>query len=111
MQNENCYAQIKEVARLKKTLEIKRILNQDKDACHKFFTTFNYCMSLMRNNFKEILTKSYFDVDYKFWWVDKYCQSSFYRLRAKAVYSFMNLFNTIYENFSHFYHNIVSDSK
>ena len=107
MQTENSYARIKEIACLKKKLEIRRVLKQDHEVCYKFFSTFDYCMNLLKKNFREILENSYFDVDYKFWWIDKYCQSSYYRMRAKAVNAFVSLFNIIYENFPHFARNIV----
>ena len=107
MQSENSYSQIKEIVSLKKSLEFKRFLRQYKDTCYKFFLTFDYCMNLMRNNFRDILVNSYFNVTYKFWWVDHYCKSSYYRMRARAVSAFVNIFNIIYENFPRFSRNIV----
>ena len=111
MQNGNSYTQIKEIVKLKKSLEMKQKMKLDKDECLKFFATYQYCMRRMRKNLRDILQNSYFDVRYKFWWVDEYCKSSFYRMRARAVSCFVNLFNTIYENFSYFSNNIVRDFK
>ena len=102
MKNENSYAQIKQIARLKNILEVKRNLNLEKDICSKFFLTYDYCLNSLKKKFRELLLNSYFELDYKFWWADTYSQSAYYRARAKAVISFVNLFNLIYENFPYF---------
>ena len=111
MQTQNCNAQIQEIVRLKKALQVKHDLRHDDKASKKFFSIYNYCLNSLKSNFREILLKSYFNVSYKFWWVDKYSQSAYYRRRAKAVISFVNLFNLIYENFSYFSRNVVCNSK
>ena len=60
---------------------------------------FNYVLGLMKKEYLFILTNSYFNNTYRFWWLDYYCKSSYYRKRVIAVNSFVSLFEMIYENF------------
>ena len=66
----------------------------------RFIGMFNYCTNLMKEEYLFILKNSYFNVTYRFWWLDYYCQSSYYRKRFTAVSSFVSLFEMIYENFT-----------
>ena len=65
-----------------------------------FLGVLNYCTGLMKEEHLEILKLSYFEVSYKFWWMDFYSKSSYYRKRFAAVSSFVSLFEMIYENFN-----------
>lgn len=43
--------------------------------------------------YKMIINKEFFYNDYKMWWVSLYTRSTFYRIRAQAVISFLEEFN------------------
>ena len=111
MKNDDSFTRIKQIVSLNESLQVKQKLGQDKALCRKFFSTLNYCLKSVKPSSREILLNSYFQRDYKFWWIDKYCKSSYYRMRTRAVHCFVNLFDTIYENFSYFSRNIIRASK
>ena len=69
-------------------------------AREKFLRMFERCLNLMKDEYLLILQNSYFSPSYKFWWMDYYCKSSFYRKRIIAITSFVALFEMIYENFN-----------
>ena len=80
----------------------KQFLNlKEKNKEHlKFLGMFNYCLNSMKEEYLFILQNSYLNISYKFWWLDYYCKSSYYRKRFTAVSSFVSLFEMIYENFN-----------
>ena len=108
MSNENLYQKLDEIIKTRNSLKARLFYKDVRSEYHKFDSVLNYCLKLMKSDYREIIFKSYFDCDYKFWWVDKYCKSSFYRMRIKAICSFVHLFTLIYENFNHFSDNIYS---
>ena len=76
---------------------------KEKDSHHlKFLGMFNYCKSHIKDEYLQILQKSFFNTNqtYQFWWMDYYSKSSYYRKRFIAVNSFVSLFEMIYENFN-----------
>ena len=79
---------------------------EGKQEYKKLLSIIRYCLNSLEYDYKEIIRSSYLNKNYKFWWTDHYCQSSYYRKRNKAVVSFVHLFNLIYENFDDFSANI-----
>ena len=89
-----------------------RLLTRDeKEELQKLNGILDYCLSSLKSDFQEILNESYFNVSYKFWWVDYYSKSAFYRRREKAITSFVSLFEMINENFISIPGIAFSDSK
>lgn len=66
----------------------------------KFNMVTKYCLESLHPEYKRIMESILFNHNYKYWWLDHYSQSSFYRKRNKALTSFVLLFETIYENFN-----------
>ena len=88
-------------AKMSKILETRKGYLKEKDNEEKsnFLSIFNYCVNSMKDEYLNILNQTYLNPSYQFWWLDYYCKSSFYRKRFVAVYSFVSLFEMIYENF------------
>ena len=92
-------------SRLQTIIDRKRRFNSENfrsDERKQLNAIIRYCLQLLKEEYRNILIKSYFECDYPFWWVDYYCKSSYYRKRIKAVTSFVLLFETIYEDPNHF---------
>ena len=70
-------------------------LNPNRD---KFLAVLSYCLNSLGEDYRLILRKSYFENCYKFWWLDYFCKSSYYRKRFIAISSFVRLYEMIYEN-------------
>lgn len=79
-------------------------LHSQKDVNERkeFLRIVSYCLDNLKDEYRLILYKSYFDNSFKFWWVDDYCKSSFYRKRFWAISSFVHLFEVVYEIFNDF---------
>ena len=108
MCDKEIYQKLNLIAKKKVVLQ-SRILSRDgKEEYRKYQAVVNYCLNALHFDYREIIVKSYLSPDYKFWWVDRYCKSSYYRKRIKAVNSFVRLYELIYENFRHFSNNIYS---
>lgn len=90
MEQQSIYSRFDEILKQRKILQNQRN--------NEFLNRFDYCLSLLKDEYKNILLESYIDVTYQFWWVDFYCKSSYYRKRIKAITSFVLLFETMYEN-------------
>lgn len=84
---------------LKKAEDTKDLINQEV-TINQFLNIFNYCLKSLRYEFQRIINKSFMNVKYKYWWVEEYSKSTFYRKRNKAITSFVRLFEFIYENFN-----------
>ena len=99
MRDYQIYSKIKRISDVRNEfLSVK-----EKDSDHlKYLGMFNYCKSLMKEEYLLILQNSFFNKNktYQFWWMDYYCKSSYYRKRFIAVNSFVSLFEMIYENFN-----------
>ena len=68
----------------------------------RFQSVFNYCLDRLHYDYRNILVNSFIDCRFKFWWMEFYSKSTFYRLRGKALTSFVSLFEMIYENIQDF---------
>ena len=91
-------------AELMKILDSRRtsLYEQNKEKFKVISRIFDYCLNSMSNEYRNVLDKTFINPSYKFWWVDYYSQSSFYRMRQKAVSSFVSLYMMIYENLNDF---------
>ncbi len=58
----------------------------------------DYCLSRLKDDFKEIIVKDFLENSYKYWWLESYSETNYYRKRFRAITAFVNLFNLIYEN-------------
>lgn len=91
-----------------KMLQIVNKLNELNKSSHthnssnKFSDVFNHVLESLHGEYKEIIQKTFVSKMFKFWWAGIYSKSSFYRLREKALRSFINLFEMIYENITDF---------
>ena len=72
----------------------------------QFFLIFNYCLNSLKDEYRTILNKTYFERDYEYWWLDYYCKSSYYRKRHWAIIAFVRLFELIYENVNDYSFNL-----
>ena len=81
--------------RLRKEVEDARKFNY-------FVSVFNFCLDHLEYEYRTILVKTYFKCQFKFWWVDIYAKTTFYRMRARALTNFVSLFELIYENIEDF---------
>ena len=106
MCDKEMYEKLDRILALKVRLQSHIYTTNGKREYRKYLATFNYCVNQLDTDYKEIFVETYVKRSFKFWWVDKYCKSSFYRKRIKAIYSFVLLFEMIYENFYHFSRNI-----
>ena len=52
----------------------------------------DYCYQSLSYEYQRLIKKCYFTKDFKFWWNDEYCKSSFYRKIKKAENAYMRLF-------------------
>ena len=93
MHDPKIYQKFNEILEAKKVNKI--MPNQD-----EFYAIISYCLNSLHEEYQLILNKSYFENSYKFWWIDYFCKSSYYRKRFTAVCSFVSLFEMIYENFN-----------
>lgn len=57
------------------------------------------CLLFLKDDYKEILEKSFFNINYEYWWVDYYSVTNYYRKRLRAIRSFVCLFKTINEDY------------
>ena len=64
----------------------------------RFDYVFDYVYKSLNGEYQNILSKTYISPSFKYWWVEIYSKSSFYRLREKALTSFISLFEMMYEN-------------
>ena len=69
----------------------------DKLVSRKNFSDTNKILSYLKKDYREILSKTYFEKEYDYWWVDFYSESCFYRKRLRAIKSFMYIFKMFYE--------------
>ena len=106
MLNENLHSKFTSIVAKKNAIKFKQKTRDEKHEYVKFMSTLNYCLNSLSDDYREIIEESYFKSNFKFWWVDKYCKSSFYRKREKAICSFVQLFVLIYENYVHFSYNV-----
>ena len=89
--------------KFEKILDVRNNLKTSENTSletYKFFKVLNYCLRSLKDEYRMILTKTYFERSYQFWWLDYYCKSSFYRKRYWAIVGFVCLFEMIYENFN-----------
>ena len=106
MASEKLYLNLDSILEKKKCFICCPKSRDDMQEYLKFTSVMNYCLNALRTDYREIMIESYINPVYRFWWVDKYCKSSFYRRRTKAITSFVNLYNLIYENYPSFSNNI-----
>ena len=99
MHNISFYTKFREIIRTRNTLLIKGIQTKKSE---RFFKAIKYSLINLKDEYRMILENSYFGCSYKFWWIDYFCKSSFYRKRYWAVVAFVRLFEMIYENFNDF---------
>ena len=64
-----------------------------------FYYSFDRAMEALSERSKEILNRSYFQVEYPFWWLDFYSSTTYYRYRSKAINSFVFIFTCANESF------------
>lgn len=67
----------------------------------KYQEVIDYCYNALSYEYQRIIKKSYLEFDdlFKFWWIDEYSKSAFYRKIRKAENAFVNLFEMKYEKF------------
>lgn len=106
MSNRKNYKKLDEILSKKNTLKIGQKTLEEKLECAKFENVLNYCLNSLSFDYQEIMSKTYLNSNFKFWWVDKYSKSTFYRKKENAVNSFVQLFEMIYENYFCFSNNI-----
>ena len=78
------------------------ILSNNKNDCNemRYLGIFRYVLNSLKEDYLFILKNSYFNKSYRFWWIDFYSKTTYYRKRYIAVNSFVSLFEMIYENFN-----------
>jgi len=96
------YSKLNDIIKTKNEYQIPALSKVREKECEKFKLIFNYCLNRLDYEYRHILVSSYFSDTYKFWWIDFYSKSSFYRKRIKAIASFVLLFEVVYENFNDF---------
>lgn len=60
----------------------------------------DYCYKSMSYEYQRILRKCFLNESFKFWWVDEYAKSNFYRKKIKTATAFVKLFEMKYESFN-----------
>ena len=75
---------------------------EDTQKFNYFVSVFNFCLDHLEHEYRTILVKTYVKCQFKFWWVDVYTKTTFYRMRARALTNFVSLFELIYENIEDF---------
>lgn len=76
----------------------KNLSSKQKVVFKKFSYVFNHALNCLKDEYKQIIYKTYLGDYFKFWWIDYYCKSSYYRKRIVAVTAFVKIFEIIYEN-------------
>ena len=97
MYDRKIYYQFREIMKEEFKLRLKK-----KKDYSRFKFVFDYSFNSLSLEFQEIIKKTYLDSKFKFWWMELYPQTTFYRKRHRAISSFVHLFNLIYENFNDF---------
>ena len=98
------YRKFNQILKAKRNLKF-RLKNNSSE---RFLKIFDYCLTLLDEEYQTILKKSYIENDYEFWWVDYYCKSSYYRKRFSAVLAFVQLFEKNYEDINDYSFNFSS---
>lgn len=57
-----------------------------------FIYSFERAMDALSDTSRDILNKSFFKVEYPFWWLDVYSSTTFYRYRKTAITAFVFIF-------------------
>lgn len=99
METKFAYQKLKEIMLQK--VELKKSPD-DRKKYTFFLNVFNFCLNQLEYEYKSLLIRSFLKCSYKFWWVDIYTKSTFYRMRARALSNFVSLFELIYENIQDF---------
>ena len=89
-----------------KEIILKKVQLKKEPGDNKQFTffqnVFNFCLDQLEHEFRTLIINSYINCSFKFWWVDIYTRTTFYRMRARALSNFVSLFELIYENIQDF---------
>lgn len=91
-----------EIIRKRNEIENKLNANISSIQTNQFSSVFNYVLKSLHGEYREIIERSFIYCSFKYWWNPIYSKSSFYRLREKALNSFVSLFEMIYENIENF---------
>ena len=97
MHEQEIYCKFNDIIQIKNAFEF---CSHNNEEAMRFFGIFNYCLNSLKEEYRLILTKSYLDNSYQFWWLDYFCKSSYYRKRYWAIVAFVRLFEMIHENFN-----------
>ena len=103
MYDRNIYQKFELILGQKEVLKLRVNSRDGNNSYRKYIKVFDYCYKSLSDEHREILNKTYINKNYRFWWVDRYSKSSYYRKRIIAITSFVHLFEFIYENFVHFH--------
>ena len=97
MCEQKIYSKLQDITKV-----VNSILSNDKNDLTeiRYLGIFRYVLNLLKEDYLFILNNSYFNKSYRFWWLDFYSKTSYYRKRFFAVNSFVSLFEMIYENFN-----------
>lgn len=58
-----------------------------------FFKRFNRALFSLKDRYQHIISEAYLKDTYKFWWLDEFERATYYRNRARAVRTFLLIFN------------------
>ena len=75
-------------------------INGQYEEYKRYKEVIEYCYKLMSYEYQRIFKKCFISDTYKFWWVDEYAKSNFYRKKIKTATAFVKLFEMKYENFN-----------
>jgi len=83
-----------------------KLVNNDET----IFSKITHCLNCIKEEYREILNKSYFAQDYKFWWIDFYSETTYYKKRFRAITSFVYLYDSLNEDFDiHFSNDSIAE--
>lgn len=97
MQNNQIYIDFFNILERYKHFNLVKAYPEKRNEAISFINKINSIFNLLNDNAVELLRKSYFDVDYPFWWLDQYSKSSYYRRRYRAVYCFVLMYEVYSE--------------
>ena len=94
METKIAVSKIEEIIRKKQ----EYLSHQKLDDYFAYENVFNTCLDRLHYEYKKIIIECFVNKKFKFWWMEYYSKSAFYRARSRAVVCFVSLFEMIYEN-------------
>lgn len=99
MSNKEITSKFNDIVKKKKYYDHAHYNLEIKEERDEFNRKFDRSMFCLKDEYQDILKHTFLDGSYKFWWLERYCKSSYYRERFRAMTSFVLIFEILGENY------------